>query len=66
MVEKNNSKVAVDAIKTLSRAIEKRRAAEAEVGKAHEQLAAVQAANAKTPESLDAALRGFREVAQHW
>jgi hypothetical protein len=66
MAEKNDNRVAVDAIKTLSRAIEKRRVAEAEVGKAHEQLAAVEAANAKTPEALNAALSGFREVAQHW
>lgn len=57
---------AITAINKLSSAIEKRREAETEVGKAHQELSAVQVKNTTSEESLNAALNGFREVAAHW
>lgn len=57
---------ALDAIKNLSDAIERRRAAEAEVGKAHRDLSILTIKNASSGDELNSALREFSETAMHW
>lgn len=57
---------ALAAINGLNTAIEKRRIAEAEVGKAQKELATVRAKTATTSEALNSALKEFGEVAMHW
>jgi hypothetical protein len=57
---------AIAAIDDLSNAIERRRHAESEVGKAQKALSAVQVKNATNEEALHASLNAFREVAMHW
>jgi hypothetical protein len=59
-------KDALGVITNLSAAIEKRRAADAEVGKAHKALAEVRVNVATSAETVSAALKEFGEVAMHW
>jgi hypothetical protein len=60
------TKEAVSAIKALDAAIVKRRTAEAEVGKAQTELAAVSVRAASSRAELSTALNSFREAAMHW
>jgi hypothetical protein len=60
------TKEAVTAIKALDAAIAKRRTAEAEVGKAQSELAAVSVRAATSRTELSNALNSFREAAMHW
>jgi hypothetical protein len=57
---------AVKAITTLSDAIEKRKQADAEVGKAQRDLAIIRTRAAENLESLNTTLDDFAELEAHW
>ena len=57
---------ALAALTKLNEAIERRREADAAVGRAHHDLAAVEIRNALSVEAVNSALRDFSAVAMHW